>query len=148
MFAVLIHNVHGGYLNNMKTQSNYRNLVRRKIFQRWDFVFSSAKICFPYAGCSFHRFPNNKFSGKQGPRSLGPRAYTEKERRTSKLPDVTPSRMRARAFWVLAQLAGGGPLTWHRRATDCTEWLRRGHEYWKKQISKLLSNGIPSTVLV
>ena len=32
MFAVLIHNVHGGYLNNMKTQSNYRNLVRPKIF--------------------------------------------------------------------------------------------------------------------
>ena len=32
MFAVLIHNAHGGYLNNMKKQSNYRNLLRRKIF--------------------------------------------------------------------------------------------------------------------
>ena len=69
-----------------------------KNFSTMGFCFSSAKICFPYGGCSFHRFPNNKFSGKQGPRSLGPRAFTEKERRTSKLPDVTPSRMRARAF--------------------------------------------------
>ena len=126
MFAVLIHNVHGGHLNNMKKQSNYRNLLRRKIFQRWDFVSPQPKFVFLTEDALSIDFQitNSRESKGRGPWAQGHTPKKNDEHRSSQ--------------------------TWHRHACEpgrfeCLRSLQ-GEVHWHGIAERLIArNGCAGT---